>query len=77
MPESTLEDAVDVAERIRRKIESTVIEHNSEQTFLTASFGVGTIFPKDAEQAEIFIEQVDQLLYAAKECGRNQVKAIS
>ena len=77
MPESTLEDAVDVAERIRRKIESTVIEHNSEQTFLTASFGVGTIFPKDAEQTEIFIEQVDQLLYAAKECGRNQVKAIS
>lgn len=73
MPELSLEDAVDVAERIRTHIENTAIVHNNDQTYLTASFGVGTVFPKDAEQPEIFIEQVDQLLYIAKESGRNQV----
>ena len=76
MPATSQKNAIDVAERIRQKIEHTAIEHNSENTFLTASFGVGTIFPQDEDQPEIFIEHVDQLLYVAKENGRNQVKAI-
>lgn len=76
MPATSQKNAIDVAERIRQKIEHTAIEHNSVNTFLTASFGVGTIFPQDEDQPEIFIEHVDQLLYVAKENGRNQVKAI-
>ena len=48
---------------------------NGGKSFLTASFGMGVIFPYISEDSvEVFQQKVDRLLYCAKQDGRNQVK---
>ncbi len=77
MPAMGQKNAVEIAERIRCKIESIVIKQNDLDTVLTASFGVGTVIPQQSDRLESFLEKVDRLLYAAKQNGRNQIKAMS
>lgn len=72
---STERKTFEVAERIRIQIEKTPIIQNGGNSFLTASFGMGVIFPYTSEDSvEVFQQKVDRLLYCAKQDGRNQVK---
>lgn len=68
-----LEDAVHIAERIRKSIAMAKIPHKGSQisAYLTASFGVAPWRERDS--LETFAENADKELYKAKQAGRNRV----
>jgi len=69
LPETDNIQAVQVAERIRRKVVSIPFQNDAH---LTVSTGVAT-YPRDAGQAQDLLKVADQGVYRAKQRGRNQV----
>lgn len=74
LPDCSKEKAIDLAERVRKKIEAQTIVLRREKTRITVSIGVAA-FPRDAQLKEELIQKADAALYRAKEDGRNQVVA--
>ena len=65
--------AADVAERIRRAIEGTIIAVRPGETArITVSVGVAAA-PGDGTDRTMLVKAADRMLYAAKEAGRNRV----
>jgi len=71
LPECPPDQAVLVAERIRRNVEAFQNAHRDRYN-LTVSAGVAA-FPADGEDKEQIFEKADRALYRAKEEGRNRV----
>lgn len=63
--------ALQVAERLRRRIEETALE---EGLRLSASFGVA-VFPDDGNTPDALIRAADEAMYRAKRAGGNRVEA--
>jgi diguanylate cyclase (GGDEF)-like protein/putative nucleotidyltransferase with HDIG domain len=78
LPETPPEEALQIAERIRRAVaESTFeVETSTEPIRATVSIGVAG-FPKDATGAQELIHQADLAVYRAKLQGRNRVLGAS
>jgi diguanylate cyclase (GGDEF)-like protein len=74
LPGMQLTDAMQVAERIRRAIETAAIPNEGAggRNIVTASFGVASAAVDDLSAVEL-IAASDNALYAAKRRGRNQV----
>ena len=71
-PNTPVETALLVGERLRTTVENTPVEINKLPVRMTISLGIASI---DANASvEIAIEQADAAMYAAKQNGRNQVK---
>ncbi len=68
---SSLEDAANVAEKIRRNIENAVVKDQNNSYKVTASLGVSFIKPSDT--VDSIIKRADDGLYKAKTLGRNRV----
>lgn len=64
------DEAREQFEAFRRKIESSQVEHMGKIIKITVSTGVSS---KQCESFEELIKAADELLYKAKETGRNQV----
>ncbi len=64
-----------VAERVRKAIYDLSYPHssNSAADCVTISIGVSSFIPEKEQQASCLIEAADQVLYQAKEKGRNRV----
>ncbi|WP_319524022.1 diguanylate cyclase [uncultured Desulfosarcina sp.] len=78
LPETHLEGALVLTERIRRTLESTPIETSGKTTGITSSFGVACFSPgtrKAVITPEALLQEADNLLYRAKSGGRNRVEA--
>jgi diguanylate cyclase (GGDEF)-like protein len=78
LPETSVESAAVIAERIRRKIEATVLQTEEHTISITASFGVSDFNVKTHEKhheivSSEFIANADQALYMSKNTGRNRV----
>jgi diguanylate cyclase (GGDEF)-like protein len=76
LPETRLESARQLTERLRRQVESmqlAVSESGQEIGKITASFGVTELGAGD--DAEALIQRADAKLYEAKCAGRNRVAA--
>ena len=72
LPNTNLNDALQIAERCRRLIEQKHIQIGKDQLIkVTASFGVAVADEKSLQE-EVYT-QADQALYLAKQRGRNQV----
>jgi len=77
MPNTSIEDAMLVCERLRKRIENNKINIGhlkQEQLSITVSIGVvAKIFQGDVDQisVDILLKLADQALYHAKENGRN------
>jgi diguanylate cyclase (GGDEF)-like protein/putative nucleotidyltransferase with HDIG domain len=78
LPESPPEQALEIAERIRRAVAESEfeVETSSEPIRATVSIGVAA-FPKDATDANELIHQADLAVYRAKLQGRNRVMGAS
>ena len=78
LPETPPEQALEIAERIRRAIADRLfdVETSSEPIRATVSIGVAG-FPKDAQDPNALIHQADLAVYRAKLQGRNRVLSAS
>ena len=76
LPDTDLEGALAVAERIRRRIQDLKIEHRKSPVseYVTASFGVATVSHSPDLSIEDILSMADKLMYGAKMSGRNAVK---
>ena len=76
LPDTDLENAIAVAERIRKNIASSEIEINDEVKIpITVSIGVASANGSDIILDEL-IKKADRALYIAKNSGRNKVRYI-
>lgn len=73
LPNTDKEDAIEIAERMRRKIENSVYDYEGIKIKITVSFGVHTLVTNDASSIESIIGFADKNLYRAKTSGRNKV----
>jgi diguanylate cyclase (GGDEF)-like protein len=73
-PETTKEQGMELAEKIRKAIELYSFVVGKETTKVTVSIGVAT-FPQDALTNLDLISKADKALYAAKARGRNRIVA--
>jgi len=67
LPYTRKEEALVLAERLRRSV-----EENREIKDITISIGVAS-FPDDGQDKEILISKADRALYEAKRTGKNKV----
>lgn len=74
MSQTDTAGAVEVAERLRARLEATVIRHAGAEITVTASFGVAT-YPETVKVKEQLFPSADKALYIAKHEGRNRVRA--
>ncbi len=74
LPEISIENALILAEKIRKLVQDTKFEHNGAEIKATISIGVTTL-TKDVHTVKEFIERADQALYKAKANGRNLVRS--
>ena len=73
LPQTGIEEAAKLAERLRIAIEKIVIKNGEHEIRITASFGVVTC-SSDDKDIESLLTKADDALYVAKKKGRNQVK---
>jgi diguanylate cyclase (GGDEF)-like protein len=73
LPETTKEKALELADRMRMKIEKSNLARIESLTDikLTISLGIAS-YPNDATTAGELVDKVDEVLYQAKESGRNK-----
>ena len=78
LPETPPDQALEIAERIRRAVAEAAfeVETSSEPIRATVSIGVAGV-PKDATDANELIHQADLAVYRAKLQGRNRVLGAS
>jgi len=76
LPDTTMEPALAIAEKIRLNIAQANITHARSDVadYLTLSLGVASIVPVDHVVPDDLLKAADIALYQAKESGRNQVK---
>lgn len=76
LPEIESESAYQVCEKLRQKIEAFPFIFADKRIAITSSFGIRTAYkePPDLRVAD-FIQDADELLYRAKDSGRNRVVA--
>ncbi|MFQ5606372.1 MAG: diguanylate cyclase [Candidatus Zixiibacteriota bacterium] len=77
LPQTTLSEAEEIANRIRESIESTRIDigNGIPRQGLTVSIGL-TSFPENGKRHDELVQLADQALYRAKGGGRNIVQAV-
>lgn len=75
LPATDEEAARSIAERCQKLLKLEEIPHAGSGVgrLVTASMGVGTIVPGDADQPGVFLDRIDRRLYQAKSEGRNRI----
>lgn len=72
LPETSLDAAVKIGERIRNDIASHPLRFMDKKVYLTVSAGV-SVFPEDSIEKDNLIMAADDALYMAKRTGKNKV----
>jgi len=75
LPDTDMEGAVAVAEKIQNSVEGLRIPHQASDVsdHVTVSQGVATAIADPTDTPEALVKAADQALYQAKKAGRNQV----
>jgi diguanylate cyclase (GGDEF)-like protein len=74
LPRTTMVDAYNQAERIRRQIAAFRLSAEGHDLSVTASFGISAHPDSGADGAEALIRLADRALYRAKRTGKNRVE---
>jgi len=78
LPNTRIEQAVGVAERIRHLINSrTLVKKTTKEDMGCISVSIGATQLLDDDTAESVFDRADMCMYAAKKAGRNNVKDVS
>jgi diguanylate cyclase (GGDEF)-like protein len=72
LPQTRTDGALEVAERIRKAVEATLLETRGKQVVVTVSIGVA-IFPEHGEELSSVMDHADHALYSSKKDGRNRI----
>jgi len=75
-PENTINEGLQLAERIRRSIAQTAIQAPPESFQITVSIGI-TVITQTYDTIEQLLQLADKGLYQSKETGKNRVSAYS
>ncbi|MBQ1733530.1 MAG: diguanylate cyclase, partial [Lachnospiraceae bacterium] len=67
----SLESATEVTDRIRKRIDENIVNHEGNQIHVSMTFGVAESIP--GIKIEHLIQQADDRLYYGKKHGKNQV----
>jgi len=73
LPETSCEEAVLVAERIRNVVESEKFEHENAESTLQITISIGVTQYTEKEELSSFIQRADKAMYLSKQQGRNMV----
>ncbi len=73
LPDTSVENALALAERIRASVEGTPADTGDQPISVTISIGLSAISPDDPNDHSA-LERADLALYDAKHSGRNRVK---
>jgi len=77
LPETPLDGAIEIAEKIRKSIEALSLKtENHQNVMITVSLGVTCVDLLNDPHIESAIQRADEALYRAKKEGRNQVVAL-
>jgi diguanylate cyclase (GGDEF)-like protein len=78
LPETPTEEGIEVAERVRNRIDERLFRppDSSDVLRVTVSIGLAT-YPQDARTKKELIEKADAALYRAKRRGKNAVEVTS
>ena len=71
LPQTKLEGAHEVAERIRKTIATTPLATQGKQVTTTVSVGLAC-YPDHGEELAVIMNRADQALYTSKKSGRNR-----
>jgi len=77
LPETPLRVATQVAEKVRRELESLPFTLASGEHRVTASFGVASLVLGSDENSDVILGRADQALYRSKQEGRNRITVAS
>lgn len=77
LPNTVVGAATEVAERLRKLIQNTLIDTEAGTVNITVSIGVSSHSPTETSSLQELIRQADEAMYKAKEGGRNRVVAWS
>jgi diguanylate cyclase (GGDEF)-like protein len=72
LPDTKIQDACIVAERIRKTIDSLRIKHDNRRIQFTISSGIASFQFEAGTTSDQLIKSADRALYQAKKQGRNQ-----
>ncbi len=73
LPSTPLYMGVQVAERVRQKLERTPIIHNDKELSITTSIGVDAFVVSSNNTPQDLLYRTDKQLYRAKQEGRNRI----
>ena len=73
LPDTSLEHATKLAERLRIEMENTEVKHNLGTIKFTVSIGI-SCYNEESVDAKFLVNNADKALYEAKGAGRNQVR---
>jgi diguanylate cyclase (GGDEF)-like protein/PAS domain S-box-containing protein len=75
LPSTDLNGAMKIAHTVRDRLAETSIPHyySSVADHVTLSFGVATLVPESGQTPSLLIQLADDLLYSAKQNGRDRI----
>jgi len=76
MRNTSCQDAVNLAERIRKKMEEHEVQYDDQTLKVTISIGVATSIDRNFRDYVALIADADKYLYQSKGGGRNRVSAV-
>jgi diguanylate cyclase (GGDEF)-like protein len=76
LPNTTLDQGLTLAERLRKLVETLTFEFDEHEIQITASFGVTNYIP-ETSTFEKLVPYADKALYLSKQQGWNQITHFS
>ncbi len=75
LPQTTQDRAMEIGERIRRKVEGLYLFQESSRGYkpVTVSIGIATAIPDESSIPESLIAQAENAMFRAKKEGKNQI----